>query len=446
MTGYLIPTLIDVGELNLAQRYAEFLSYMQRPNGAFAGPDGEEYLFDTGQALRGLLRASRHWSKFRPFALKAASYIASSIEKDGRMPSIYGEKISEYVHVFVLPAFFEAAQIFNKQEYIAKAKSSIVYYKNVQGILDDKRLTHFLGYIIDGFVDMGETDFVLPLVKKLFSSQTNKGSIPAYPNVSWICSVGLAQLAIIGYKLGMNEEACKAVKYLCNIQNSSGGFYGSYGAGANYFSDEEISWANKFFIDAIQFKIVSFFNHYAEISPREVSADDGRLRKVLAHLGNLENKRILDAGCGNGRFAVRIKYLCPSCEVHGVDISEELLQEVPDYIVKKKGSILNVPYDAETFDAVFCIEALEHTLETEKSIGELCRVLKTHGRLVIIDKNIEKSGRMKITDFEQWFDKNEVMAILKQYCCDVQVEAISYDNHQADGLLLAWTGIKGSMF
>ena len=32
--------------------------------------------------------------------------------------------------------------------------------------------------------------------------------------------------------------------------SSSGGFFGSYGKGANYFTKEEISWAVKFFIDA----------------------------------------------------------------------------------------------------------------------------------------------------------------------------------------------------
>lgn len=444
VTGYFIPTLVNVGELNLAQQYAEFLSYMQRPNGAFAGPDGKEYVFDSGQALRGLLRASQHWDRFRPFALKTADYITSSTEKDGRIPSIYGEEIPEHVHLFILPALVEASQIFNKPEYLETAKKSLVYYKNALDILSDCWLTHFLAYIIDGFIDMGEVDFVRPLVKKILSSQTKKGSIPAFPNVNWTCSVGLAQFAIIGYKLRMNDEADKAISYLCNIQNPSGGFYGSYGYGAGYFPNEEISWANKFFIDAIHLKISSFFNRHANIFSKEMSPTDGRLKKVLAHLGNLENKKILDAGCGKGRYLIKIKSLYPSCEVHGIDISEELLQEAPDYVIKKKGNILNLPYDTESFDGILCIEALEHTIRAEKAIEELCRVLKDNGRIIIVDKNIGKLGKMKITDFEQWFDKNEVNTLLKKYCHDVRVEEISYDTHKADGLFLAWTGIKGS--
>jgi len=75
VTGYMIPTLIEAGEMRLARHYSEFLSYMQRPNGAFTGPDGKEYLFDSGQALRGLVLAATYWEKFKPAALKTADYL-----------------------------------------------------------------------------------------------------------------------------------------------------------------------------------------------------------------------------------------------------------------------------------------------------------------------------------------------------------------------------------
>jgi malonyl-CoA O-methyltransferase len=254
VTGYLIPTLFDMGEVLLAERYAEFLSYMQRPNGSFLGTDGREYVFDTGQALRGLIRASQHNEKFRPFALKAADYVASCIERDGRIPSSYGKAIPEYVHVFVLPPLVQAGKAFNKPDYCERAEKALTYYMHAPDVLDDNYLTHFLAYTVDGFVDMQETEFVRPVVKEIFSRQRKNGSIPALPNARWTCSVGLAQLAIVGYKLGMCSEADKAVDHLCKIQNPSGGFYGSYGFGANYFPREEISWANKFFLDAVHLK------------------------------------------------------------------------------------------------------------------------------------------------------------------------------------------------
>ncbi len=444
VTGYLIPTLIDAGEYEVVEQYAEFISYMQHPQGAFTGPDGKEYVFDSAQALRGLLRASLRWDRFKPFALKTADYIISSIKKDGRIPFIYEKKIPEFVHIYILPVLAEASQILNRPEYLEIAKRSLLYYKNAADVLNHNYLSHFLAYIIDGFIDMGEAEFVRSIVEEVFSSQRKDGGIPALPNVTWICSAGTAQFAIIGYKLGIDEQADKAIDYLCRVQNTSGGFYGSYGRRANYFPDEEVSWANKFFMDAIHLKIQRFFNHHANIFHQKISVNDGRLKVILTNFANIQGKKILDAGCGKGRFAAKLKSVFSSCEVHGVDISEELLKEAPDSIIKKKGNILNLPYDSETFDGVFCVEALEHTIRTEKAIEELCRVLKSDGKIIIIDKNIEKLGRLEISKFEQWFDKKQIKNLLNKYCHDVQVEEISYDRHEADGLFLAWTGIKGS--
>jgi malonyl-CoA O-methyltransferase len=442
VTGYLIPTLMDAGEYGLAEQYSDFLSDVQRPNGSFAGPDGREYIFDSGQALRGLVRASQKWDRFKPVAIKTADYIVSCIKENGQIPCIYGKEITECINVFLLPALLEAADFFGKPDYLAAAKKTLSYYKNVPDVLNKNRLTHFLAYIIDGFIDMGEADFVRPLAKEILSRQKANGKITAYPNVDWSCSTGVAQFAIIAYKLGLNKNGDKAIDYLCGIQNYSGGFFGSRGLFAKYFRNEEIPWANKFFIDAIHLKIKSSFNNDADTFSSDISINDGRFKAVIDYLGNVENKKILDVGCGKGRFAKKIKDFYPSCEMHGVDISEELLKEVPAPIIKNKGSILNLPYSENFFDCVFCVETLEHAIKIQKAIQEMCRVLKGNGKIIVIDKNIKKMGALKIADFEQWFDKNEVKDALKEYCNNVEVEEIGYQDNEADGLFLSWTGTK----
>jgi len=254
VTGYFIPTLIQAKEWGLARSYAEFLAYMQQPDGSFRGPDGKKYVFDTGQALRGLVCAAGHWPEFKLAALKAADYILSQIEPNGRVHFVYEDNIPEYVQIYVLPALVETGLVFKRAEYIDAAQNSIAYYKQQPDVLSSKYLTHFLAYILDGFIDMGEGDFVKAFVEKLFLAQEKDGRISAHEGVNWVCSVGLAQMAIVGYKLGMPKAADQAVAYLCSIQNSSGGFYGSYGFGAKYFPKAEISWANKFFLDAIHLK------------------------------------------------------------------------------------------------------------------------------------------------------------------------------------------------
>ncbi|VAW48329.1 hypothetical protein MNBD_GAMMA03-2076 [hydrothermal vent metagenome] len=250
VTGYLIPTLLDAGEINLAEQYADFLAYMQRPNGSFAGPDGREYIFDTGQALRGLNRVAKKWKRFKPAAKRAADYIASSVQSTGQIPAIYDGVITENVHVFILPVLVEAAEVLNNLDYKQVAQRALHYYKNQPDILESNLLTHFYAYILDGFIDMGEEEFIRPAIEKIFKKQKRNGSISAYPDVKWVCLTGLTQLGIVAYKLGMTEQAQKAWKFCAKHQNDSGGFYGSVGRKAQYFQDAEISWANKFFLDA----------------------------------------------------------------------------------------------------------------------------------------------------------------------------------------------------
>ena len=85
--------------------------------------------------------------------------------------------------------------------------------------------------------------------------QRRDGSIPAYPNVDWVCSTGMAQYAVIWYLLGQPERADRALRYLDRIQNPSGGFFGSYGKGAAYIAGAEISWAVKYYLDAWYLKL-----------------------------------------------------------------------------------------------------------------------------------------------------------------------------------------------
>jgi malonyl-CoA O-methyltransferase len=98
-------------------------------------------------------------------------------------------------------------------------------------------------------VELGETDLARKGLAQAAALQTPEGAIPAYPGVSWVCSTGVAQVAIAWWKTGEKERARQALRYLETIQNPSGGFYGSYGAGARYLPNEEISWAAKYFID-----------------------------------------------------------------------------------------------------------------------------------------------------------------------------------------------------
>src|SRR5262249_38477122 len=85
VTGYLIPTLREYGECELATRLVLWLLARQRTDGAFTDPDqGEPYVFDTGQVLRGLLASEASVPAAREAARRAADWLCAQMVDGGR--------------------------------------------------------------------------------------------------------------------------------------------------------------------------------------------------------------------------------------------------------------------------------------------------------------------------------------------------------------------------
>ena len=126
-----------------------------------------------------------------------------------------------------------------------------------------------------------------------------------------------------------------------------------------------------------------------------------------------------------------------------MDISPEMLKYVPDEIPTKTGTLTEIPFPNAMFDCVYATESLEHAVEIEKAVGELCRVLKPGGKLVIIDKNAEHWGKLDTPAWEKWFDRKEIERYLAKDCRSVHSQFISYwEDVEPDGLFLAWLALK----
>jgi malonyl-CoA O-methyltransferase len=102
-----------------------------------------------------------------------------------------------------------------------------------------------------------------------------------------------------------------------------------------------------------------------------------------------------------------------------------------------------LPFAASTFDCVYATESLEHAVDVELAVDEMCRVLKPGGKLVIIDKNAEHWGRLKTPAWERWFGRKELEQLLTRNCHDVHSEFLSYwEDVAPDGLFLVWFAQK----
>lgn len=167
------------------------------------------------------------------------------------------------------------------------------------------------------------------------------------------------------------------------------------------------------------------------------------VKLIVDYFGDLAGKRVLDVGCGKGRFARILHERHPSAEVWGLDISEEMLKYVPEGIHTKAGSMTDLPFDDGAFDAAYATESLEHAVEIDRAVHEMCRVVKTGGRLVIIDKNADHFGKLKTPEWEKWFGRRELEQLLKRDCRVVSSRFISYwEDVEPDGMFLAWMAIR----
>jgi ubiquinone/menaquinone biosynthesis C-methylase UbiE len=152
---------------------------------------------------------------------------------------------------------------------------------------------------------------------------------------------------------------------------------------------------------------------------------------------------VLDAGCGKGRFARVLAEEIRGARFCGMDISTAMLRYVPEGIERCAGSLIAMPFASESFEAAYATESLEHAVDIEAGVAELCRVVKPGGRIVIIDKNADQWGRLETPEWERWFTREQLEGLLRRHCREVTSRFISYwEDVEPDGLFLAWLAIK----
>lgn len=115
---------------------------------------------------------------------------------------------------------------------------------------------------------------------------------------------------------------------------------------------------------------------------------------ALAGLTELGGDRLLDIGCADGTYTLRMA--AGFREIDAVDIEPERLaafraaldgSPAADKITLAQMSAESLVFPDETFDVVTTIEVLEHVGDLDRTISEIHRVLKPGGRLLITSPN-----------------------------------------------------------
>ena len=107
-----------------------------------------------------------------------------------------------------------------------------------------------------------------------------------------------------------------------------------------------------------------------------------------------EGSRVLDIACGSGRTTLRIAERT-GCSVHGIDTHAAAIAEArsaaEQFGLRARATFDQVdaaqrlPFDDASFDALICIDAINHLPNRPAVLGEWARVLKPGGVLVFTD-------------------------------------------------------------
>lgn len=128
-----------------------------------------------------------------------------------------------------------------------------------------------------------------------------------------------------------------------------------------------------------------FFSIYIDTEWRS----DWKWDRVLPHISNLENKKVLDVGCGSGYHLFRM-HACQASQVIGIDPTALFFYQF--HCFKQYLDNINVhflPIGIEDmpasgyFDTVFSMGVLYHRPDPIKFLKELKAQLTTNGELVL---------------------------------------------------------------
>lgn len=150
-----------------------------------------------------------------------------------------------------------------------------------------------------------------------------------------------------------------------------------------------------------------FLNHLLSLGIDKI----WRKKAIKFIAGNKPNK-ILDVATGTGDLALKAASTIPNSKITGVDIAVKMLDEgrkkisIQGYegrIEMMTGDSEDLPFETNSYDAVMCAYGIRNFANLENGLKDMCRVMKTGGRLAILEFSTPKQFPVK--QFYQFYFK-----------------------------------------
>jgi 2-polyprenyl-3-methyl-5-hydroxy-6-metoxy-1,4-benzoquinol methylase len=129
--------------------------------------------------------------------------------------------------------------------------------------------------------------------------------------------------------------------------------------------------------------------------PEELAPPDYELRRAFLTRDLRPGLRVLDLGCGDGRFTAEIA--AAGVSVVGADVAQAALDRAEARVPEAEFERLEVdgefPFEDGSFELVWASEVIEHVADTARWLSEVRRVLVPRGVVLLTTPS---HGRLRV--------------------------------------------------
>ncbi len=127
-------------------------------------------------------------------------------------------------------------------------------------------------------------------------------------------------------------------------------------------------------------------------------------RRLINLLDARENLHFLDIGCGAGWAVSEVARLAGfKGQFYGVDLSAKMIEKADRNAARRENlhflqaNAESIPLQDHFFDTIICTNSFHHYLHPDRALEEMCRLLKTGGKVFVLDPTAD-TVLMKIAD------------------------------------------------